>query len=482
MGKRRKTGGGSQKQYSVNKVNEENLHSSLLNPEERGYIYDEVDDFEDDQDRLALSMAKKLMARKETSYEQVLGIDASSSDEASGDSEEKGSDEDNLYMEDDIVDEPEFKIPDERAWGKAKWKYIGTDTTDENIQKKLRSQDEEMAKLEEDAARKLQERMAAELQDLVASDLIPQEEAEEKPKAEVSDTTVEVNLTGLSHANKLQLLQRESPEFLPLLNDLKERCEEVTSSLSLLMEGVGTRHIESTAVFQYITTKYRLTLNYLCVLCIYMLTKCSQRSLGNHPLVSRLAQFRQLFQELAPCDAALGTHVKQLIPAIISAKSSELNAALPSMKKKKFENLKLLNKKIVNKVEKKRKLSSLLNDSQMSNEEGNLSEVKEEDERRAEEVSSDEGQAAKESAKVEVNQALDPDEKRAIGYQISKNKGLIPSRKKEQRNPRVKYRNKYKTKLKKRKGQVREVRKELKRYDGEVSGIKSHTIKSVKFK
>nr|XP_053657045.1 something about silencing protein 10-like [Cherax quadricarinatus] len=152
------------------------------------------------------------------------------------------------------------------------------------------------------------------------------------------------------------------------------------------------------------------------------------------------------------------------------------------MKKKKFENLKLLNKKIVNKVEKKRKLSSLLNDSQMSNEEGNLSEVKEEDERRAEEVSSDEGQAAKESAKVEVNQALDPDEKRAIGYQISKNKGLIPSRKKEQRNPRVKYRNKYKTKLKKRKGQVREVRKELKRYDGEVSGIKSHTIKSVKFK
>nr|XP_053626158.1 something about silencing protein 10-like [Cherax quadricarinatus] len=276
MGKRRKTGGGSQKQYSVNKVNEENLHSSLLNPEERGYIYDEVDDFEDDQDRLALSMAKKLMARKETSYEQVLGIDASSSDEASGDSEEKGSDEDNLYMEDDIVDEPEFKIPDERAWGKAKWKYIGTDTTDENIQKKLRSQDEEMAKLEEDAARKLQERMAAELQDLVASDLIPQ----------------------------------------------VKRCEEVTSSLSLLMEGVGTRHIESTAVFQYITTKYRLTLNYLCVLCIYMLTKCSQRSLGNHPLVSRLAQFRQLFQGVHTLVYADDVALMCSAPALLTAQET----------------------------------------------------------------------------------------------------------------------------------------------------------------
>src|SRR5687767_12311752 len=33
--------------------------------------------------------------------------------------------------------------------------------------------------------------------------------------------------------------------------------------------------------------------------------------------------------------------------------------------------------------------------------------------------------------------------KRQINYQILKNKGLTPHRKKEQRNPRVKHRNKY---------------------------------------
>jgi len=72
--------------------------------------------------------------------------------------------------------------------------------------------------------------------------------------------------------------------------------------------------------------------------------------------------------------------------------------------------------------------------------------------------------------------------KRGITYEIAKNKGLTPKRKKELRNPRVKHRMKFKKAVIRRKGQVREPRKEVTRYGGELSGIKAGVVKSVKFK
>ena len=72
--------------------------------------------------------------------------------------------------------------------------------------------------------------------------------------------------------------------------------------------------------------------------------------------------------------------------------------------------------------------------------------------------------------------------KRGINYQIAKNKGLTPHRSKEQRNPRVKHRMKFKKAQIRRKGAVRAPRKELQRYGGEMSGIKATVVRSVKLK
>ncbi|CAZ80340.1 unnamed protein product [Tuber melanosporum] len=71
--------------------------------------------------------------------------------------------------------------------------------------------------------------------------------------------------------------------------------------------------------------------------------------------------------------------------------------------------------------------------------------------------------------------------KRAIGYTISKNKGLTPFRKKEVRNPRVKKRMKYDA-AKKKLGSVRAVYKGgLKgAYAGEATGIKGGLVRSIK--
>ena len=79
--------------------------------------------------------------------------------------------------------------------------------------------------------------------------------------------------------------------------------------------------------------------------------------------------------------------------------------------------------------------------------------------------------------------ATDPSGKRAITYEISANKGLMPRRKKEVRNPRVKKRMKYDEKMKKL-GSVRQVWKKGGEgrggYGGELTGIKTNVVRSVK--
>ena len=80
--------------------------------------------------------------------------------------------------------------------------------------------------------------------------------------------------------------------------------------------------------------------------------------------------------------------------------------------------------------------------------------------------------------------SVDADGKRAVGYTIEKNKGLMPRRKKEVKNPRVKKRKKYEEKTKK----LASMKPVFKAggegrggYQGQLTGIKTGLVKSVKF-
>jgi U3 small nucleolar RNA-associated protein 3 len=89
---------------------------------------------------------------------------------------------------------------------------------------------------------------------------------------------------------------------------------------------------------------------------------------------------------------------------------------------------------------------------------------------------------ASREGRVEVEEEIGPGGKRAITYQIEKNKGLAPKRNKDVRNPRVKKRKKFEQK-KKRLGSIRQVYKGGEGrggYGGELTGIKKNLVKSVK--
>ena len=90
--------------------------------------------------------------------------------------------------------------------------------------------------------------------------------------------------------------------------------------------------------------------------------------------------------------------------------------------------------------------------------------------------------AAAEGATVYEEESIGPDGKRAITYAIAKNKGLQPKRNKDVRNPRVKKRKKFEEKMKKL-GSVRQIYKGGQPrggYGGELTGIKTNVVKSVK--
>lgn len=91
--------------------------------------------------------------------------------------------------------------------------------------------------------------------------------------------------------------------------------------------------------------------------------------------------------------------------------------------------------------------------------------------------------AAREGKLLELAEEVGEDGKRAINYQILKNKGLTPKRKKDDRNARVKKRKKYEKAQKKLKS-VRAVYSGAQSgpYGGEKTGIKKNLTRSVKFK
>lgn len=94
-----------------------------------------------------------------------------------------------------------------------------------------------------------------------------------------------------------------------------------------------------------------------------------------------------------------------------------------------------------------------------------------------------------EEAEADMEEKIDAQEdseaavqKRAINYEIEKNKGLTPKRPKSYRNPRVRNRLKARKAQIKHKSIVPKVRSQDKRYSGEATGIRTKVVRGVKIK
>lgn len=389
-------------------------------------------------------------------------------------------------------------LPDSKAWGKKKRSYYATDYVDEDYGGF--GNDEEAALMEEEEAKNIQKRLLEQLgEDDFTLDIFTKQIADVE---EIKETVIKSDLSQMSKRQKLQLLDKESPEFAGLIDDFKTKLTVAKDALHPVLELVKDGKLPKCPASKFIKTNYDLILNYCTNISFYLLLKSQRINIQNHPVIKRLYQYRQMLNKMEPIYIEV---IKPQIDKIMEAVQNNFKLNITEIKAQKESKKRKPGRqspeptpkklKLINTIKKDDAEDTGVSDNEdeyesndfFKNEEGknqrNTTESEESGFSDNEDTSPKEFElATKPSTSTQDIVSEDVGEKREITYQIAKNKGLTPHRKKEQRNPRVKHKLKFRKAKIRRKGAVREPRTEITRYAGEASGIKANVKKSIKIK
>ncbi|XP_055724143.1 something about silencing protein 10 isoform X2 [Salvelinus fontinalis] len=423
------------------------------------YTKDKVDEFHDDKISKLLARGVQMDSDQEDGddEEEVMALDLTESEDEEQEEEEEAD------MDSDLEGKKEDGLPNDMAWGNRKKMFYDSDY----VAAKGKSQQDAEADEEEEEAKNIQRRLAANLSEEDYDLNLLQEFAVEEQ--EVGKERIVKDLKQMSQKEKMKLLKKESPELLELIQDFKAKLAELKDELQPLLEMVNDGRVPPGKGANYLKTKQQLYLNYCTNISFYLVLKAKRIPAHNHPVIERLLTYRNLINEMGEVDARLAPQLRQLL----SADQKEKSARMSESSKQ------ITNKKV--KVSEEAGAESSEDSYSDLDEEAALRFYRGVEERLKLKRKSKNPQA-EEGLEEAGDDEVDPDAKRRITYQMAKNKGLTPKRKKIDRNPRVKHREKFRRAKIRRKGQVREVRREETRYSGELSGIRAGVKKSVKLK
>ncbi|NXH62405.1 SAS10 protein, partial [Rhabdornis inornatus] len=459
-------------------------------PEE---LADDVERFHEEQFRAvmaALDSGDEAGDSEEEEEEEVLGLQLpeDSEEEEEDEEEEDEMQERNPFVEysaeedEDGEEEEEAKLPHELSWGQRKQLYYDTDYGSDAQAKGKRSQQEIDAEEEEEEqeAQVIQRRLVRDLgEDDYGLDMIQGYLAEQQ-KTQGQDSKgqkIDKDLQALSKKEQLKLLKQESPELLQLMEDFEVKLMEIKDELHPLLQMVKDGTIPQGKGSRYLQTKYHLYLNYCANISFYLVLKSKRMPVHSHPVIERLVAYRNIINDLAVIDQRLSPQVRMLLRNYYDKKEEKLQ------KENKFSVFLTMD----GKKNKPNRASVPVNGQAAAAESSDESELDEEAALKYYKMMEEKlALKRKRTGDKDVleeaveSEGEDPSKKRGVTYQMIKNKGLTPKRRKIDRNPRVKHREKFRRAKIRRKGQVREVRRELHRYAGELSGIRAGVKKGRK--
>ena len=352
-------------------------------------------------------------------------------------------------------------LPDSKAWGSEKSAYYSTDYVDRGKKKvKYLEEDENQAEYEEEEAMSIQKRMMKEMKDAdLGLDWINQDHDNQSSDSDEDNQKAtqvfKIDVSKLSQKERSEMIKKRCPELLSLDKDFKKYQKELSLVFDPIVdfaEKTGTEsasRLKKTSGFKLMKVKYLLMTQYLKTVSHYIKLKTTS---GPDDLLNQGVDANQGKRK------SLDTIMKQLVQ--FKRMLSEVDQMFES--REDFESdIRMLLEKIKS------------GDEILFEDEADVYESDEEDF-----LSDSKGQMIAEDDEEEEETGSD---RRRITYEMEKNKGLTAQKKKRLRTPRVKHREKFKKAKVRRKGQVREARKEVNKYGGEFSGIKSNLVRSIKF-
>ncbi|KAL2091192.1 hypothetical protein ACEWY4_013455 [Coilia grayii] len=417
------------------------------------YLEDKVDEFHNAKISKLLADGVEEDSDQEEfdEEEEVMPLEVPEEEEEEGD------------MESDLEGRNDDDLPNDMAWGQKKKMFYDTDLISTKGRSKEEVEEEEQE--EEEEAKNIQRRLAANLSEEDYDLNLLQELAVEAEPVEAEQHIVS-DLKQMSQKEKLKLLKKESPELLQLITDFKAKLTELKDEIQPLVEMVKDGRIPPGKGANYLLNKQQLYLHYCSNISFYLALKAKRVPAHNHPVIERLLAYRNLINELATVDDTLAPQLRQLLSGTRKPAAPRPTRHTHTMDKSEEEGAD----------------SAEVSDSDLD-EEAALQFYRGLEQRLKLKRKSTAPSTAQGGEEEEAeDEDLPEDAKRGITYQMAKNKGLTPKRKKIDRNPRVKHREKFRRAQIRRKGQVQQVQRELTRYSGEMSGIRAGVKKSVKLK
>ncbi|EDQ85544.1 uncharacterized protein MONBRDRAFT_34254 [Monosiga brevicollis MX1] len=410
---------------------------------------------------------------------------------------------DDLYGDDKTKDDEEMQ-QSLQGWGRSKDDFYDTNYVD--LDYGTDSQDEADAAAEEEEALMLQRRKAQALadDDFVPASLQSKVESLKPARAKTPKKATKArfaaapaveevprDLESMSVEERTKYLQRTRPELGKLAGLFDVLKSEKTQLLDPLMshfedEDAAVARLEALglpeALVNYVSERSALINAYMATIVSFLvLSRRSREELEHHPVAASLLRLQTVWTEAHEAHEVLLPSLQEALAALDEATDAideneeedeeEEVAEEPAAVFKSRSGTKPVTAK-----PKRGKLPAP-EDIVLS---GDSADEGDHDDYYTQMLEDKQLKKLAKTLPQDDGRTDDTAEQRSVTYQIMKNKGLLPARKKEYRNPRVRQRNKFQRAQKRRKGQVQEAVTEVPVYRGETRGIKRTVTKSTK--